>query len=197
MGPTLRCAIPILAGLLAATQDEPKPKEDPFGTPYIIKVQAKTRWSTSFRQADFDKQLKKQKDNLRFTGRAEIADDKAGWDEWTFEVSQYWLFDLDIIQLVYGRHILIRRFDIEIEGVVKADARNNYLLTHPGSGKILRLHNRPKLPRNTEDPPDIRSRIAAAVKEGHKTFRVTGEIIVDGSPVILLASAAPLDEVKK
>jgi len=198
MGWIIRITLPVLASLVLAPQDEdPKPSDDPFGKTYTIKVQAKTRWSTSFRQADFDKQLKKQKDNIRLKGRAEIEEDKAGWDVWTFGACQYWMFELDTIQLLFGRHIIIRRYDIDIEGAVKSDGRRNFQLLHAGSGKSLKLANRPKFPKDKEDPPDIRSIIDAGVKKGHKVFRVTGEIIVDGTPVVLLASAEPTDEVKK
>jgi len=197
MGWMVRCSLAMLAGLCAASQEDPKPADDPFGKTYVIRVQAKTRYSTSFRQADFDKQLKKQKDNLRLKGRAEIEDDKAGWDVWTFESAQYWMFELDTLQLIFGRHIIIRRYDIEIEGIVKSDGRRNFQLLHGGSGKSLKLANRPRFPKDTEDPPDIRSKIEAAVKKGHKAFRVTGEIVVDGTPVVLLATAEPVDEVKK
>jgi len=181
--------------LIALAQDGAGAKD--FGKTFIVKVQAKTRWSTSFRQADFDKELKKHADELRFLKREAIEEDKAGWDTWTLEAAQSWKLELDVIQLIFGRHIIIRRYDIDIEGSVKADAQRTYWLTHEATGKRYRLSNRPKIPKETEIPPDIRSKIDAAVKAGKKTFRVTGEIILNPTPAILLASAEAVEEEEK
>ncbi|HTF56675.1 MAG TPA: hypothetical protein VK661_05505 [Planctomycetota bacterium] len=183
--------------LLVLAQDGAKSGAKDFGKTFIVKVQAKTRWSTSFRQADFDRDLKKHADELRVTGREAIEEDKAGWDQWTFEAAESWKLELDVIQLIFGRHIIIRRYDIVIEGSVKADAQRTYWLTHEPTGKRYRLCNRPKLPKETEVPPDIRSKIDAAVKAGQKTFRVTGEIILNPTPAVLLDTAEPVEEEKK
>jgi hypothetical protein len=58
----------------------------------------------------------------------------------------------------------------------------------------MRLANRPKMPKDKVDPPDIKSKLAADFKEGKKKFDVSGEIVRDPTNVILLASAAPVEE---
>ena len=182
-----------VACLLAAS---PRQAKD-FGQPYIVKVQAKTRWSNSFKKADFDKELKKNDDCLREKGRAPVPDDQSGWDEWTFEAAETWKYEIEMFERIFGRHIILRRYDITIEGLVKADAQKTFWITHPASGTKMRLVNRPKLPKEKEDPPDIRSKVAAAVKEGKEKFRVSGEIVRSPTNVILLESAEPLEEAKK
>jgi hypothetical protein len=169
-------------------------QEKNFGTPYIVKVQAKTRFSTSFKKADFDKEMKKNDDSLREKGREPVPNDAAGWDEWTFEASEVWKFDIDLFQEIFGKHITLRRYDIAIRGVVTQDARRNFWIEHNRSGTKMRLANRPKLPKDKVDPPDIRSKLAAAFKEGKTKFDVSGEIVRDPTNVILLASAVPVVE---
>jgi len=175
----------LAAGLVAGAA----PQEKEFGKSYIVKVQAKTRWSTSFKKADFDKELKKHDDCLREKGRAEVPEDLAGWDTWTFEAAETWKYDIELFERIFGKHIVLRRYDIILEGIVKPDARKNYWITHPGSGTKMRLANRPKMPKDKFDPPEIKSKIVAAVKEGKERFRVSGEIIRDPTNVILLESA--------
>ena len=185
-----------LAGLLALAQEKPSSEPKDFGKPYVLKVHAKTRYSTSFKQADFDRELRKHADEIRYKGRAPIENDPAGWDVWTFECAESWSLELDVVQLIFGRHIIIRRYDIEVEGTVKADAQKTYWLTH-ASKKRFRLSNRPKLPKETETPPDLRSKVDAAVKRGHKTFKVSGEVILTPTPAVLMEEAEATDEAKK
>jgi hypothetical protein len=167
-------------------------QEKDFGKSYIVRVQAKTRFSTSFKKADFDKELKKHDDCLREKGRTAVPDDLAGWDEWTFEAAEKWKYDMGLFERIFGKHIIIRRYEITIEGFVKADAQKTYHITHPASGTKMKLFNRPKLPKDKVDPPDIRSKIHAAVKEGHEKFRVSGEIILNPTNTILLSDAEPV-----
>ena len=63
--------------LLALSQDGAGSGSKDFGKTFTVKVQAKTRWSTSFRQVDFDRELKKHADELRFVKREAIEEDKA------------------------------------------------------------------------------------------------------------------------
>lgn len=172
-------------------------QEKNFGTPYIVSVQAKTRWSTSFRKADFDKELKKNDDCLREAGRAEVPDDLAGWDEWTFEAAETWKYDIELFERIFGKHIILRRYSIEIEGTVKADAQRMYWITHARSGTKMKLANRPKLPKDKEDPPNITAQIKEAIKEGKVRFRVSGEIIRNPTNVILLESAEVVKKEKE
>src|SRR5689334_21562104 len=102
--------------LVALAQDGAGSGAKDFGRTFTVKVQAKTRWSTSFRQADFDRELKKHADELRVVRREAMEEDKAGWDTWTFEAAESWKLELDVIQLIFGRHIILRRYDIDIEG---------------------------------------------------------------------------------
>jgi hypothetical protein len=184
----MRWAVAV-AALLAAGQQEKN-----FGKSYIVRVQAKTRFSTSFKKADFDKELKKNDDSLREKGREPVPNDAAGWDEWTFEASEIWKYDIELFQTIFGKHITLRRYDIEIEGIISQDARRNFWIEHRRSGTKMRLANRPKLPKDKVDPPEVKSKIAAAFKEGKVKFKVSGEIVRDPTNVILLESAAPIEE---
>ena len=172
-------------------------QEKDFGKPYVVKVQAKTRWSTSFKKADFDKELKKHDDCLREKGRQEVPEDLAGWDEWTFEAAESWKFDIQLFERIFGKHIVLRKYSIDIEGTVTMDAQKSYWVLHPASGTKMRLANRPKLAKDKVDPPNVRAQIEAALKAGKKRFRVSGEIIRDPTNVILLAAAEPLEEEEK
>ncbi|HKS15865.1 MAG TPA: hypothetical protein VJU16_00980 [Planctomycetota bacterium] len=171
-------------------------QEKDFGKPYTVWVQAKTRWSTSFKKADFDKELKKNDDCLREKGRKEVPEDLAGWDEWTFEAAETWKYDIHLFERIFGKHIVIRRYDIAIEGTVTIDAQKMYWVHHARSGTKMKMANRPKLPKDKEDPPNVRAKIEAAMKEGKKFFRVYGEIIRNPTNVILLESAEPVEEEK-
>ena len=164
-------------------------QEKDFGKPYTVWVQAKTRWSTSFKKADFDKELKKNDDCLREKGRKEVPDDLEGWDEWTFEAAETWKYDFFLFERIFGKHIILRRYAIEIEGTVKADAQRMYWVTHARSGTKMKLANRPKLAKDKEDPPNVTAKITAAIKEGKERFRISGEIIRNPTNVVLLESA--------
>lgn len=172
-------------------------QEKDFGKSYIVRVQAKTRFSTSFKKADFDKELKKNDDCLREKGRKDVPDDLAGWDEWTFEAAETWKFDIQLFEKIFGKHIVLRRYEIDIEGTVKADAQAMFWITHAKSGTKMKLANRPKLPKDKEDPPNVTAKIKSAVKEGKVKFRVSGEIVRNPTNVILLDSAEPLEEEEK
>jgi hypothetical protein len=99
-----------------------EPAKD-FGTPYTIKVQAKTRWSNSFKKEDFDREFKRFADKLRERARAAVTEDQSGWDEWTFDAAETWKCDLGVFERIFGKHIVIRRYDIEIVGTVKIDVK--------------------------------------------------------------------------
>jgi hypothetical protein len=172
-------------------------QEKDFGKPYIVRVQAKTRFSTSFKKADFDKELKKNDDCLREKGRAEVPDDLAGWDEWTFEAAETWKYDFFLFERIFGKHITLRRYDIEIEGTVKADAQKMFWVTHARSGTKMKLANRPKLPKDKEDPPNVTAQIREAVKAGKEKFRVVGEIVRTPTNAILLESAVVVEDEKE
>jgi hypothetical protein len=58
----------------------------------------------------------------------------------------------------------------------------------------MRLANRPKFPKEKVDPPDIRSKVAAAFKEGRTRFEVSGEIVRDPTNVIVQEAVTPLEE---
>ena len=171
-------------------------QEKDFGTPYIVRVQAKTRFSTSFKKADFDEELKKNDDCLREKGREAVPEDLVGWDEWSFEAAETWKYEYGLFERIFGKHIQLRRFSIDIEGHVKADAQGRYWVTHRVSGTKMRLSNRPKFPKDKENPPDIRSEIDKAVKAGQSKFRISGEIVRDPTNVVWLESAEPLEEKK-
>lgn len=179
---TLACLVPL--------------QERNFGKPYIVKVQAKTRFSTSFKKADFDKELKKNDDGLREKDRKAVPEDLEGWDEWTFEAAETWKFDIHLFERIFGKHIILRKYSIEIEGTVKADAQKMYWITHAKSGTKMKMANRPKLPKDKVDPPNVTAKITAAVKEGKEKFRVSGEIVRNPTNVILLESAEPVEEEK-
>jgi len=172
-------------------------QEKDFGKTYTVRVQAKTRFSTSFKKADFDKELKKSDDCLREKGRKEVPEDLAGWDEWTFDAAETWKFDIQVFERIFGKHITLRRYEIDIEGTVKADAQSMFWITHAKSGTKMKLANRPKLPKDKEDPPNVTAQIKAAVKEGKTMFKVSGEIVRNPTNVILLESAAVVEEEKK
>ena len=176
----------LLSGQEGASKD--------FGKPYLVKVQAKTRFSTSFKKADYDKELKKNDDCLREKERKEVPGDVEGWDEWTYEAAETWKYDIHLFERIFGKHIILRRYDIVIEGTVKVDAQKMYWVRHAASGTEMKLANRPKLPKDKVDPPNVRAKIEAAVKAGKKRFRVSGEIIRNPTNVILLADAEPLEE---
>lgn len=186
MGTAIRLTLAMAC--LLSTQEGAKD----FGKFYIVRVQAKTRYSTSFKKADFDKELKKNDDCLREKGRAPVPEDLAGWDEWTFEAAETWKYEIGLFERIFGRHIIIRRYEITIEGFVKADAQKTFVITHRASGTQMKLFNRPKHPKDKVDPPDIRSKIQAAMKEGHEKFRVSGEIIRNPTNTILLDDAEPV-----
>jgi hypothetical protein len=173
------------------------PQEKDFGKFYTVKVQAKTRWAPAFK-AEFDKEMKKHDDCLRERSRKEVPDDKGGWDEWTFDAAETWKYDIKLFDKIFGKHV-IRRYDIIIEGTVKIDAQRTYHVTHAASGTTMKLANRPKLPKDKADPPDIRSKLEAAVKEGHQKFKISGEIIRVPTNCILMDSAEPVkkDEEEK
>jgi len=171
-------------------------QEKDFGTPYTVRVQAKTRITTSFKKEDFNKEMKKEDHALREKGRDPVPDDLAGWDEWTFDAAESWKFDINVFERIFGKHIVLRRFDIVIEGHVKADAQKRYWVTHRASGTKMRLANRPKLPKDKEDPPNVRAEIDKHIKAGKEKFKVAGEIVRDPTNVILLESAEPVEEKK-
>lgn len=171
-------------------------QEKDFGKSYTVSVQAKTRFSTSFKKADFDKELKKNDDALREKGREAVPEDIAGWDEWTFDAAETWKYDYFLFERLFGKHIQLRRFGIVIEGTVKADGQGRYWVSHRASGTEMRMSNRPKFPKDKEDPPDIRSDVAKAVKAGKKLFRISGEIARDPTNVIWLEAAEALEEKK-
>ena len=181
------------AALLPAFQEA----EKGFGTPYTIKVQAKTRWSNSFKKEDFDAALKKYAEVLRERGRAAVPEDQSGWDEWTFEAAETWKCDIGVFAKIFGGHIVLRRYDIEIEGTVKIDAQKTYILTHAASKSSLKLFNRPKKPKDKVDPPDVRSQIEADVKLGNERFRITGEIVLSPANTVLLDTARALPNAEK
>lgn len=185
----------IAIAFLLALQDPPKPKD--FGKFYTVKVQAKTRWVPTFK-ADFDKAMKKHDDCLRERARAAVPEDKGGWDEWTFDAAETWKYDITVFEKIFGKHV-IRRYDIALEGTVKIDAQKTYHVTHAASGTTMKLFNRPKQPKDKADPPDIRSKLEAAVKEGHQKFRISGEIVRNPTNCILMDSAEPVkkDEEEK
>jgi len=189
MESAIRCSLAVACLLAGAPQEGGKPAAKDFGKSYIVSVQAKTRFSTSFKKADFDKELKKNDDCLRERGRAPVADDLAGWDEWTFEAAETWKYDIELFDRIFGKHIVIRSYGITIEGFVKADAQKTFWITHRASGTKMKMVNRPKLPKEKADPPDVRSQIVAAVKAGKEKFLVSGEIIRNPTNVILLESA--------
>ena len=126
-----------------------------------------------------------------------MPEDLAGWDEWTFEAAETWKYDIQLFEQIFGKHITLRRYDIEIEGTVTIDAQKMYWVNHAASGTKMKMANRPKLPKDKADPPNVRAKIEAAVKEGKKLFRVSGEIIRNPTNVILLESAEPVEEEKK
>jgi hypothetical protein len=173
-----------------------EPAKD-FGTPYTIKVQAKTRWSNSFKKEDFDREFKRFADKLRERARAAVTEDQSGWDEWTFDAAETWKCDLGVFERIFGKHIVIRRYDIEIVGTVKIDAQKTFLITHEASKTVMKLYNRPKLPKDKTDPPDIRSKIDADVKAGHEKFRVSGEVVKSPANSILLDGAEALPKQEK
>jgi hypothetical protein len=61
----------------------------------------------------------------------------------------------------------------------------------------MKLYNRPKLPKDKTDPPDIRSKIDADVKAGHEKFRVSGEVVKSPANSILLDGAEALPKQEK
>jgi hypothetical protein len=193
MNAMIRSSLAIACLLVGVPQEGEKSGAKDFGKSYTVRVQAKTRFSTSFKKADFDKELKKNDDCLREKGREPVPEDLAGWDVWTFEAAETWKYDIELFERIFGKHITIRRYEITLEGFVKADAQKTFWITHPASGTKMKMVNRPKLPKEKADPPDVRSQIAAAVKAGKEKFLVSGEIIRNPTNVILLDSAEAIE----
>lgn len=193
MNAMIRLSLAVACLLAGVPQEGDKPGAKDFGKSYTVRVQAKTRFSTSFKKADFDKELKKNDDCLREKGREPVPEDLAGWDVWTFEAAETWKYDIELFERIFGKHITIRRYEITLEGFVKADAQKTFWITHPASGTKMKMVNRPKLPKEKADPPDVRSQIAAAVKAGKEKFLVSGEIIRNPTNVILLDSAEAIE----
>ncbi len=154
--------------LFGAQDRQPRPEKT-----YRLTVTAKTRFSLKHEvwQDEFQKRLLAAT-QFTLVGTEPEPNDNAGFERWTFDVQDTWKVAPRECQQLYGNPIVIRGYEMEIEGYIWKDRALQFI--HTASGMEFKVGNQ-LLDPNGPLPPDFVTSIEKWMKEGRRWFRVRGK----------------------